>query len=577
MMKYRSIVWLMPGLFGLIVWLGSLNKPIYADEIGVIYAGQSIGIWDPHKYILPHPPLYSLLLGVTFRLFGVSVTSARMIGLLSIFLTLALMGSLTSEICNTLQERTTTGILAAILYSMNPLALQGALLLDIDNTILTPLMLILLLAFYKTVRWNQMQRVVVLGALFGLALWAKLTTPLFFLASVFLLYLLKGQVRQGLKEATGISLVGFVSFAVTFGLYAQLTAFPLDQLSQTTYKVNEVVAPISVMLRRVVSGSGLVALWITPPFTLLAIASIVWWARHCIRDQQCLAKIGLLAIYVVMLSPIYVFIRGAPYGFPKYHVPMLPALCVLVAAFLANSGIGSLGMRKGFLLIGVLLAVYYLFVVGDPLYLHYTGTGAGRTLWGEPLATRVAKLLLALWLDSIASYGDWVMQAISDVYLQVWALLLPLVVIGGIVWQWGQLRSPAKVVTLALLILTLASSLVTSVLQMRANYATIYNYGRSGTMETVRFVKSHTEPKDLIIAPAEIMYYTGRSGQTLSLYLRLDEVYAQLQRREVMMLILASPEGDALAKALQQSEGQAILSELNTHQIGSYWIIWRDR
>src|SRR5439155_2113193 len=101
-----------------------------------------------------------------------------------------------------------TGLLGAAFFLLSPLALQSALILDIDGTVLTFLLALLLFVLVRFPPERYPRALPALAGLFGLALWAKLTTPLGLLACLLLVRVLAGRFRQALIELVVVGLGG---------------------------------------------------------------------------------------------------------------------------------------------------------------------------------------------------------------------------------------------------------------------------------------------------------------------------------------------------------------------------------
>ncbi|MFN8533775.1 MAG: glycosyltransferase family 39 protein [Dehalococcoidia bacterium] len=202
-------------------------------ETGVPYA--NVGFMINHKgqidqqfeYGLWHPPLYLYTLGLTFKLFGVSETNAHLLGVMTMMLTAVFLLLTVREALAAHPNRDGFALWAVLLYVFNPLTLQSALLLDIDGTVLT-VMLMLLTWFFLRFRDGGWPSRLLIAVVFAVALSAKMTTPFFFLGAVVVYRTLQGRLDRGIAEAITIGGVGVAIFLPSWWLVCALTGMPFE-------------------------------------------------------------------------------------------------------------------------------------------------------------------------------------------------------------------------------------------------------------------------------------------------------------------------------------------------------------
>jgi hypothetical protein len=193
----------------------------------------------------------------------------------------------------------------------------------------------------------------------------------------------------------------------------------------------------------------------------------------------------MVLAFAAALGLGYLVVGGESYGFPRYHVPLVPAL-----ALLAASGWESF-RRLPVVAIGAGFLVYYLVVVGDPLLPAYT-------------------------LSESVAIGD----VTADEARRA-------VVITGAAWVLPGLGLLAVArrrlgVGTGLVVLSLASGLATTVHQLRADYTTHYLYGERGAAQARALLEERGPTDRLIVAPKDLAYGRlpcGRylfAGRTLS-------------------------------------------------------------
>ena len=137
-----------------------------------------------------HPPFYLIILRL-FKLFtNNAIWGGYIPGLLSVVISGWLIKKIILEnFTNTI--RTGNILLILICYYSLPVIIQGTFILDIDNTVLTP---VLILLTYCGIRWhknNNKTNLIVLGLILFLSLWIKMTTPLIWMSSFFVFLLVR--------------------------------------------------------------------------------------------------------------------------------------------------------------------------------------------------------------------------------------------------------------------------------------------------------------------------------------------------------------------------------------------------
>ncbi len=118
----------------------SQHKILFTDE--VVFAQDfgfaALGNWPAVR--IPHPPLFVSLGALLVSAFGNNLTAMRAKGGASFLLTLALIPMTMRALFSERAER--AALIAMLIWALQPLAVQGSLLIDIDNTIFVPAMLL---------------------------------------------------------------------------------------------------------------------------------------------------------------------------------------------------------------------------------------------------------------------------------------------------------------------------------------------------------------------------------------------------------------------------------------------------
>ncbi|MDO8672033.1 MAG: glycosyltransferase family 39 protein [Dehalococcoidia bacterium] len=386
-------------LFFLVMVGMQLNKRLQFDEVEwppqamgilrhgvpVIYFGEDSFVRRyPYELIgesahwgLWHPPLYLYTMATVFAVLGSSTESARFLGVLTAFLTIGLTALLARQFAPKREGRAGAIVaLALVLTLTSPFFIQGILYLDIDNTILMPLVLFFL---YLGQRFGLIEtltarRLLVLSLVFTLTLWAKLTTPLLLLAALGASYAIRRRWRAAVN-IVGVGVIGSVMFAVTWLGYAFLAHVPADFPIRFTFLQK------AAMLTQGASGLsrpnavGHLLTYLTPPFAVLTGIAAIWALSLVYRKRSMVAEWAwAVAIALVVLPVGYTIWVPAVSG--KYKLPMVPMGAVL-GAYVIVTRLGKYGrtILLPALVLGVICLLYYAVMVPD---LYFVPSTLGR-------------------------------------------------------------------------------------------------------------------------------------------------------------------------------------------------------
>jgi hypothetical protein len=488
-----------------------LHDPLMADEIYLVIAADHIrhagrpltrtttdasrfASGDPASgppaderdtgYALWHPPLYLHLVALVFGLAGTGAAQARLFGLGCLFATILAMYLLSQAVFRDRADRRAIGLLAAFLFAVNPLAIQGALVVDIDNTLLTPALLLTLLAVVRSLEARRATRDLGLGALVAVLLWIKLTTPPALLLALAIFLAAREGIGAALRRTGVVAGVGVAGFLVTWMAYTDAhglpAAVPFEHLLGSLVGAGP-RGTLPTVAREAGLGLARVALWVSPFLLLLWGLSL---GRRALEfgSTRALEAEDLLHLTAAIILVAYLVVGRTTFGFPRYDYPVLPLLAILGAA-------GSLAAwrtaapRYGRGLVATLVGAALVWLAGDPLLSTYS-------MVRERL---VAGLAL----------GD----VIGRVLLQAVVLLLTPFVIASIGGGGG--RRLARAAVLPLAVATVSYSLALDATQARADYLVRYGYGGVGTREVLAFLGREVAPDALMLAPAELIYGIG--------------------------------------------------------------------
>ncbi len=365
------------------------------------------GFSKPEDLIVFSPHLYGFAVWLSYTVFGVGVTAARLPGILAWVGAGAMFGWYTHRGNNASGPDRVVSLPPLLLLLTMPLALQAGAIVDIDNTILVPAVLLLCLAVGGFVEHGGSGRGAGVACVMGLALWCRLTTPTI-LVPVFLVY---AAVRAGRARALKLGaclLLGWSLFSASWWGYCLVTgvdvAGPFNYLARsfafTVAGPDRGMTPSKVALSVVYTvlwiGPGVVALWGLTGMTRAAKA----WRRRSVESQD----LFLLAGSAIVIG--YCVVGGTLFGFPKYHCPGIPLL-LLAASMTFGGGLlpadrKQAGLAAGLLLAGICLQVALL---RDPLLVLRVDLRRALLVDGGQAKEILGRLALRLAVAGIVGGG----------------------------------------------------------------------------------------------------------------------------------------------------------------------------
>ncbi len=347
-----------------------LGRPLLIDEISMAEFAQrhwSFANLGPGG----HPPLYIDTLRLFSQFFGMHDNGLRIVGVLSFLFILVLI----FQISKTIFKEKNTGILACLIFALHPMAIQGSMILDIDNTILTVLMLWAVYYFVKNNAVVNLKTGVFLTLLLLICLWAKLSTPLILMATLVLFCLLKKDLKKALRVLV-ISLGAILLFLLLWKINSAIFNFSFlaalkrpSSLTQRGLGGVSFSAGLELFLRIL-----RVSLWIGVYPLILCLVIVYERFKKNLIAREGAQLSDFLIIFALGIFSGYTLIGGLSFGFAKYQYPILPILSMLIANYLLSQGIKI--YRKQLFIFGVAAALLILinnFILPDPIYqINYT-------------------------------------------------------------------------------------------------------------------------------------------------------------------------------------------------------------
>jgi hypothetical protein len=530
---YRVVILNLLLAAGLLIGLAMAMwwQPILADEWDFYRAAAH---WSRNHHLVPHPHAYVHLIQLSFMIFGPGLGSARLIGVLSALVSLLLIPPLVYSFYDH-KERVHWVVIGAIwLYALNPMTAQNMVLLDIDNTLLTPTLLAILWIWKVAQDWSFRRRAAVFALALAIALWVKLYTPLLLMACIGMFHLFRGEIKRT-GEVVLVALVGSIIFWATFTPYTILTNFKRDIF---TYALGRASPTLSSMLLRFPQGMGIFVMWLSLPLTLLTVVAVGRTLVRLIKRQS--RAYDLLAVYAAVTVLSYSLIIEPAWGYPRYQAPVVPVIAILVAALVIRE-FQSLPRCVWFIIVGLGAAAftYKLIAIHDPLWSLYaltfeTNTGDLRQRLVQGLIDTV-KLAIPIGVAVIIGY------------------LLSI--------RWRSKRFPLMVLTLG--VLALAHTASTTAVQVTADYSTRYRY----TYEYNDLLQTIADVEQIggyILAPPGVLYYTELPGEEIYDYLGSgsspQNLIDKLHSTRVNALVWTTKEDN---RWTQVSQNPAVVQVLN--------------
>lgn len=433
-----------------------------------------------NKVVTYSPYLYLHSVVTAFRLFGESDIVARLPGIISGLLAIILVFLITKLLSKGNQtERVQLAAISSLLYAITPAVIQGAAIIDIDNTVLVPSILFLCWTFLRYLQEENYTWAILMGLALSIAMWARITTPP---AVVLLLsfYILVS------KKAIKTKLIFF--FAIFTGVFLFVASWYLYccnteiffwgpfKYTLGSFQGKKGHLTLSYISQNIIY----LILWIGTFSSLLFTILVIERGKRYIKKPAINQEDIFLWIGVSLMFG-YTFVGGTLFGYPKYHSPAIPLLyiyaCIVLSRFKEFENIHSKAVLS-IVIIALAFVVQFL-VIGDLLFIfRYSLRNAiAFALPLYPILINIAVKISLFFLifATIFAIFSWTS------FRKAWLLLLVLFVIG--------------------------TNTGTAFVQNSANYHTGYNYGGKGTVEAAQFIRENVPAQSFVFAPSEIIYY----------------------------------------------------------------------
>lgn len=445
----------------------------------VYYRGEEALHWSG----LYHPPLYIYTLAAWIRVFGSTEAPIRLFGM-----TCALL----QGVVVLLMVRTLFGAGMALrwmplfwaLFLLNPYTIQTASIADIDSTIYGPLLCLVLLAAlraswkdgeWRTDRIRRQDYLWVAVALY-LCFWAKLTTVWLVIPIVFLLWISRLGVVRAAVATVVVSAAALLLFVVSYELYGALTGLDVNYTFRFTWesfaKRGTSAAPglmsrVSDMWRNLLFMILFTLRWTGLLPWVAALGALAFAARNALARDRRYLHYGLV-LALAFVSTWYYCAKVATYGYSPYKYDF----------------------------------VYWGLILTAPLFVIEC-CGEYRWTWKIAAGLSVLYAFAALWVAG--RVGDALIRdGLAGLYRFI-------AYIPGLLLAAGLLRTRFRIPLIAAALAAYGGiQLGVAVNQAKAPYATTYDYGQTGFMDTVGFIRANTGPDDIIVSMKDIGYRAHR-------------------------------------------------------------------
>jgi hypothetical protein len=234
---------------------------------------------------------------------------------------------------------------------------------------------------------------------------------------------------------------------------------------------------------------GVFAMWLSLPMLALGLIAVTGTCMRLI--QRRIEQPDLLVLYTLITLIFYSLLPlPPPWGYPRYHAPLIPVIAALAAVILVEATHRvSRQVRLAVIGLGLAALAYQLLVIGDPFWSLYRVT----------------------FETGLGDVSQRMAQGLAELGRLAIPIAVVLVIAYSLAWRWG--ANSRATILLSLGALSLAYMLGANLVQVPADYSTRYRYtyeysDLSRTIEDVR--NTHGQ---YALAVKEVLYYSGLPGE----------------------------------------------------------------
>lgn len=530
-----------------LLFASGASKPLHLDNmdfpavaaqtaitgVPIYYRGED----NPRHLGLYHPPLYIYSLAAWIKVFGFGETQVRMFGMVCA----VLLGLITLELLYALLGRASIARWRHwfwLLFLLNPYTIQGASIADIDTTVYGPLLCGVLLAAVRmswrdgvwredSIRSREYAQVVLM---LTLCLWAKLTTVLIVFPFIFLLLIPRMAIGRAARVTAAVVSAGIAGFLATYFIYGKLTGLDVNYTFAFLW--------MSFLVRGSSHTSGLAARFVD--FENNARFMVPFMVRWT-------GLLPWLAAFWVMCSAFMRAWRACDRR--AAHFGLLILLALLTTGYYCGK-VGTFGaapFKYVFVFWGLELSAAVLLTFSGPQLWDSATTKDSPLSAHAILNVLTIGIPLALGLVCTAIFvGDrLILVGAAGVYK--WVVLIP-----GLACLIGaafRSRPLGRGFLIAGFSAYCGLQLGVALWQSKVDYATTYDYGQTGFMDTVGFLRLNTSPDDVIVSMKDIGFRAHRRY-----YENYGALYGDDRSEQGLIQVIAS--GKVAYEVFTEGRGQ---------------------
>jgi len=412
-----------------------------------------------------HPFLYPGILILIGKLFGVQLIGFRLFGVVCLLTNLYLLRKIAHLMVENQRDSRVLTLLSYTLFLLMPYTINGAPNIDIDNTIILPIILFFVYFFAQVqVTSDGLRRKYILLTCFVLFLgfWAKLTTPLLLPISVGIFYLLKRKPLIAVISPVGLVLIGGSFFLLTWFLFCTYFELPFSFIFEKVVRIflDRSTVSLTTDLREYIRQLSLIVFAFNPLIVLSWLVSFVFMYRNYYQKKTINNTLLFVSILSIMIFVGYIIVGKTTYGVPKYHYP-LTAMMALILAYHFYPLFNRLVVKQwGLSILLFIISCIFYYKVGDPLYLINYGLKI-QVMNGLSFYP----VLVKLWIIALAYF-------------------LPLLLL--MIWLTNTTKK--NMVFIVLFVLILAQMTGLNFRQSFADYRVSYSYGYRGAADIYKYI-----------------------------------------------------------------------------------------
>lgn len=498
------------------------GKPIYqADLINKDFQG----LW--------HPPLYIIILTIPQYFFGENPIALRSVAILCEILTIILIFLITSELVT--KRKLFWASFAAIIYTLNPLAVQSSIILDIDGSILNFFMVLFVYFYIK----NKSHGYLIPSLL--LVFWSKFSGTVILCGSLVTYTILTKNLKK-IKQSMVIIISSGLLFLLTFWIYTRYYNLNFLMPLKRGSIIDSLISIISGSFGSIAKSLWSIKLFFyfaIPFFILLFIILGYKFMKNKIyKENDKLIYIGLIPLIVII---IFFIVGSSTWNFPKYYILALPYISIFSAYVLSKIDIRLNKQMYTFLAASLITALYFFIFLGDPLIPEI----------------------------QIFANKQYLMEAIPKILIRFLLYVIPPLIIFYLITIKAKIKNKT---ILILLFLTFTTAIYIDTTQATANYSTYNMYGTSGLKGTIEYFKTNKIPTNQTAVYPNLGYYLGYNNyyDITQIYTNKEKINKYLfEEKNIQYIVILNKDFDRIGR-----------EDLNKYYkgekvIGDYYILKR--